>query len=291
MQRFTTSDGRTLSYAVNGEGPLVVMLPGGPGMDPSAYFTGADLIGFRQLIFCPRGTGASDAPGDAEGYRIDGYVSDVEELRRHLGAEQLMVYGNSHGAMTALAYALAHPGRGARMVLINGPARVDAEYVADAAAARQRFSDRAPEGAKRLQAAAEAEEALDAATDEVSRRAAYRAVMDRYVVDPTGVNEAFLDRLASAPMNFEAVGPMFDELLGGLDLLAGASRLSTPALVLAGELDATVPAEHVRRIADALPNGRYVELDGVGHFVEVEAYEKWHELVAGYLAEDPIRPP
>jgi len=103
-----------------------VLLPGGPGLDPVSFFAGVVVPGFRQLVFCPRGTGLSDPPALPEGYRIAGYVSDVEELRNHLGVEQLTLCGSSHGVTIALAYAIAHPERVDRMILAGGPARMDA---------------------------------------------------------------------------------------------------------------------------------------------------------------------
>jgi pimeloyl-ACP methyl ester carboxylesterase len=69
---FTTFDAgnnRTLSYQRRGSGPLVICLPGGPGMDPEAYFAAMDLPAYELLIFAPRGTGASTAPANADGYR------------------------------------------------------------------------------------------------------------------------------------------------------------------------------------------------------------------------------
>jgi len=50
---FDADDGRILSYLRRGSGPLVVCVPGGPGMDPEAYFAAMDLPGYELLIFGP----------------------------------------------------------------------------------------------------------------------------------------------------------------------------------------------------------------------------------------------
>ncbi len=60
-----------LSYVRRGAGSLVVCVPGGPGMDPEAYFAAMDLPGFELLIFAPRGTGASSRPPSLDEYRMD----------------------------------------------------------------------------------------------------------------------------------------------------------------------------------------------------------------------------
>jgi pimeloyl-ACP methyl ester carboxylesterase len=172
MDTFATSDGRILSYRRVGSGVLLVMLPDGPGMDPDAHFDGANLPGWEQLIFCPRGTGASDPPESPAGYRIAGYVADVEELRRHLGEEQLTLDANSHGGMIALAFAGTHPERVARTVLVNCPARMDAEFVADLNLARARFLAQVPDGAARLAAGDQAGERTDSDDNEDDQQTA-----------------------------------------------------------------------------------------------------------------------
>jgi proline iminopeptidase len=283
MDTFATSDGRILSYQRAGSGPLLVMVPGGPGMDPETYFDSANIPGREQLILCPRGTGASDPPFSPEGYHVAGYVADVEELRRHLGEQQLTLYGSSHGGTVALAYAGAHPERVARLVLVNGPARLDDGFTQGVAAARTRFAAQLSDGAARLATADAAGERLNDDKDEDERRRDFRALMRRYVAHLGAAERAYLARLTAAPMNYAAVAPMYEELLGGLDLLVNASKIDLPVLVLGSELDVTVPAEHMRAIAQALPDARFVELEGVGHFVEVEAHERWIELVTLFL--------
>jgi pimeloyl-ACP methyl ester carboxylesterase len=47
-------------------------------------------------------------------------VGDLEAIREHLGAERLMLYGESYGTQYAQAYASAHPGRIAGLI-VDGP--------------------------------------------------------------------------------------------------------------------------------------------------------------------------
>ncbi len=283
MFTFETSDGRILSYLIRGDGPLLVMIPGGPGMDPEAYFDPAVLPGWTQLILCPRGTGASEAPPTPEGYRVAGYITDVDELRRHLGVERLTLYGNSHGATVALAYAGTYPRHISRMVLANGLARMDEDFAADVAAARDRFVAQVPDGVQRLAAADSAGERLPHGGDEDGQRRDLRMLMSRYVASLDQNTGAYLDRLCAAPMHYEAVGPMYEEFITGLDLLAGARDITVPTLVIGGELDVTVPVEHAQKIADALPDAHCARLAGAGHFVEVEVPRRWSTLVQGFL--------
>src|SRR3954454_22708839 len=97
---FRTHDGRKLTYRREGSRPLLVCHPGGPGFS-SRYL--ADLGGLGSTRgLCPLGprrTDDSDTPQDSRTYTTSDYVADVEELREHLGVEQLDLLGHSHGGV------------------------------------------------------------------------------------------------------------------------------------------------------------------------------------------------
>lgn len=285
MHSFQTEDARVLSYEAFGQGRVVVLLPGGPGLDPAAFYAGVDLPGHRLIVFYPRGTGQSDPPRSLEGYRIAGYVADVEELRKHLDVPQLTLYGSSHGASTALAYAIAHPDRVERLVLASGPATMDAAFLRALAPVRERYAASVPDGGQRLKAADEATPAMRDADDPDERRAAMRTVMDTYVAHARPSQAVFLDRLATADMNFTAPGPMGAEMMAGLNLLKDAHLVSAPALVLAGDLDVRVPAQHMEQVAEAIPCARLVHFPNSGHLLHVEQPEEWAGTVVEFLRD------
>jgi pimeloyl-ACP methyl ester carboxylesterase len=109
--------------------------------------------------------------------------------------------------------------------------------------------------------------------------------MARYVARQGPAEAAYLDRLCAAPMNWDSVSVMYAEMLDGLDLLRDASRVTAPALVIAGEYDVVVPPAAMRLIVDSLPTARYVEFPDIGHFPEVEASESFSATLCEFLAE------
>jgi pimeloyl-ACP methyl ester carboxylesterase len=117
---FAPYDGTRLAYRdAAGPGRLLICLPGGPGRDPDYL---GDLGGLGQqprlVLLELRGSGSSAVPADPATYRCDRMVSDVEELRAHLGLGQLDLLGHSAGGDLALLYAARYPERVSKLILI-----------------------------------------------------------------------------------------------------------------------------------------------------------------------------
>ncbi len=71
--------------------------------------------------------------------------------------------------------------------------------------------------------------------------------------------------------------------LVGFDLKAALGRISVPTLVLSGSKDGNAPAPMMRRMADAIPAARYVELDGCGHLANLERPGEFDAALRGFL--------
>lgn len=112
----SATDGTPLRLTRLNAGPPLLLLSGGPGCDPYLEPVVDLLPGFECLLLAARGTGQSG--GGAHG--LDTAISDLEAVREALGLERWAVLGHSWGADLGLAYALARPGRVARLVSFAG---------------------------------------------------------------------------------------------------------------------------------------------------------------------------
>ncbi len=84
--------------------------------------------GRRVVTYDQRGTGGSTATnGD---YSTDAHVADLEQLREHLGAEHLHLFGHSWGGMLAQLYATAHLSSVASLFLCSPTPGVGTDWVA-----------------------------------------------------------------------------------------------------------------------------------------------------------------
>jgi proline iminopeptidase len=110
-------NGARLAYHVHGEGPQVVALPGGPGFSHT-YMRTPLLEEEATVVYVdPIGCGDS-ARLDPSAYGRSRDVADLEELRKHLGVEQLVLLGHSAGGFLAQQYAIEHPAHVERTILI-----------------------------------------------------------------------------------------------------------------------------------------------------------------------------
>ena len=102
----------------NPRGKPVVFLHGGPGgglvTDYRRYFN-PEL--YRVVLFDQRGSGKSTPHASLEENTTWHLVSDIEQLREHLGIDMWQVFGGSWGSTLALAYAETHPDRVRELVL------------------------------------------------------------------------------------------------------------------------------------------------------------------------------
>jgi proline iminopeptidase len=284
--KFTTSDGRKLSYRKIGRGPVLVCHPGGPGFS-SSYFS--DLAGlyekFTLVMLNPRGTGASARPTDAHAYQIEDYVSDLEELRLHLALETMLLLGHSHGGVVAQAYAATHPGRVRRLVLASTLARFGPEQNAAMEAGVEKRSGQP--WYQDAMAALEEEQAGKFANDQELSALFFRE-MPLYFAHFGPVEAGYLDTLRAESINGDTLKLFNQEVFTpsfSFDQRPLLSKITAPTLVITGEDDFICGPLCSAEITAALPGAREVIVGDSGHMVFIEQAQTFHDEVADFLME------
>ncbi|MGE0814693.1 MAG: alpha/beta fold hydrolase [Vicinamibacterales bacterium] len=264
IHALATADGLRLSARRTGAGPVRVVLPNG------AYYVEdlAPLWTSRPAVaYDLRNRGASATVTDPA--RLDrGVLADVDDLehvREHLEVDAMALVAHSYVAEVALHYAITHPARVTRLVLLGPsgygvghgtPPRPDAA----AGAVFQRL------GA--LQATAPAD-------PEARCRAFWEVLAPLYVVDPVHAPRvAAWGRCDSAnerafPAYWTAhVEPSLVRLAPTAGDLA---RAGCPVLVVHGDHDRSTPYAAGRAWAARLPDARLLTVPGAAHAPWLEA--------------------
>ena len=119
---FKASDGEFLFYTKQGKGQIIILLAGGPGMSASSIQPWADTLStkFECILFDQRGTGLSaNVRLDSTTINLERATKDIDELRRHLGSEQISLCGISWGGGLSQAYVSFYPNNVKKMVLVS----------------------------------------------------------------------------------------------------------------------------------------------------------------------------
>jgi proline iminopeptidase len=273
------SDGTKLAYHVIGHGHPVVCLPGGP-MQDSAYL--GDLGGLserlRLIRFDLRGTGQSEVPADIASCRCDRLVDDVEALREHLDLDRIDLLAHSAGANLAELYAIRHPDRVRRMVLVT-PSTMGVGIIPSGDVRREIVRRRAAEPAFPQVSAAFEKIAAGQGTDD-DWAAIVPFTYGRWD-DAARAHDAEMDQRqnAAAAAAYVADGAFTPDATR-----AALAALDVPVLVLAGELDLAGPPSAVAELAELFPDATLVTQPGGGHQLWLDDPTWFTETVAAFLA-------
>jgi pimeloyl-ACP methyl ester carboxylesterase len=276
MPFFTAHDGTRLAYHVSGDGSPVICLPGGP-MQASAYL--GDLGGLsahRQLIMLDlRGTGRSAVPEDTGSYRGDRLVDDVEALREHLALDRMDLLAHSAGTNLATLYAARHPERVSKLVLI-GPSVMAVGITVTADVRRETALLRKDE--PWFPAAFAALEEIMAGTGDAFEAIApfWYGRWDETARAHKAAEDGRKNREAAAAFSS---GGAFDPAA----TRAALTRLTSPVLLLTGEVDLNSPPTAMAELAELFPHAELIVQARAGHFPWLDDADRFVATTAAFL--------
>jgi proline iminopeptidase len=125
----TRPDNVTLYVNEYGAGKPVILLGGGPGLNPGYLVPICqNMTGYRFIIPHQRGSGQSKMDKvDSLNMSTDKYVEDLEALRIQLKLSKLIIAGHSWGGMLGFAYAAKYPDKVDRLILL-GPGGITSTF-------------------------------------------------------------------------------------------------------------------------------------------------------------------
>jgi len=192
---------------------------------------------------------------------MDAYIATIEDgFQEWKIANDAVLVGNGFGGTVALAFALAHPERIAKLI------------VSDAAAA---FPD---EGKTQFEVMAQ--KVADGGLGAIAEIAAKRVFSPAYFAAHT---ELIAERqrvlMGIHPKAFQAACKILQES----DLEPMLHRLKVPTLVVCGEFDQATPPALNKLIAEKVEGARYVELPGCGHCPPLEQPQQFLAAIKDFV--------
>jgi pimeloyl-ACP methyl ester carboxylesterase len=249
--------GKSQTVFRGGDGPPVVFLHGGGGLDPEDPLLAA--LAASHSVYAPI------APGFADLTELD-EIRDVHELALHyddlleaLGLNGVPVIGHSFGGMTAAELAAHVPYRVSKLVLIAPVGLWNDEYeVTDLFAVQPQD----------LPAVLFADTSHPAAVA---------------MAPAPGAGEPDVEALVKIVSGLTTVAK-FIFPIPDRGLARRLHRITAPTLVLWGSADGLVPLRYADDFVAAIPNARKVVVEGAGHMVPLEALDETTQAIEGFLA-------
>jgi pimeloyl-ACP methyl ester carboxylesterase len=279
-REFTSDDGTRLSYRVFGAGIPLICVPGGPGRASEYLEAIADALPRCATVLLEnRGVNTPVGVLDpAPSLRLARQVEDIEALRIQLGLAQIDLLAHSSAGNSALLYAIASPDRISSLVLVAPGTRVAGVGVDDFQAALdlRGHENWYPDARK----------AIDrwASSRTVAESIAYREASAPFFY---GRWDTAAREHAAAEMrqlSVAAAEAFYEDLhVDPLDVREALGRLTTPALVVTGELDPFPTPRTGSALAAVIPNAKCFVQPGAGHFPWLDDPNAFGEAIESFL--------
>ncbi len=256
------------NYHDIGEGTPVVLIHGsGPGVSAWANWRPTiPTLARTHRVIAPDmlGFGYTD-PDPAGTYEVASWQAHLLGFLDALGLDRVSIVGNSFGGGMALKFAIAHPQRVDKLVLM-GSSGLDFPMT----------------------------EGLRAVWGYQPSVANMKALMQVFAYDPALVSDelaAMRHRASVRPGVAEAFAQMFNrpwpqnripDLSNDPDALR---KLPHQTLIVHGREDRVVPLESSIRMLDLLPSAQLHVFGRCGHWTQIEQAEAFNTLVSNFLKD------
>jgi pimeloyl-ACP methyl ester carboxylesterase len=252
--------GAKIHYVEAGSGPVVVLLHGLGGNTTNWAFNIAPLAQkYRVVVLDQIGFGQSDKP--LINYRIATYVDFLDAFLKELKIERASLVGNSMGGWVAAAYALAHPEKVERLVLVDAAGFSFAQGFDTSQLIKLNPSTR--DGMKEL----------------VSRVFYNKLIF---------MSDAFIDASMAGRINAgdgHTIRSITESIIRREDFLDNRlSAIKQPTLVIWGREDGLLPLADGQRFQKEIPGAQLLVFDQCGHVPQVEKASEFNAAVLKFLA-------
>lgn len=255
--------GQKIYYVEAGSaGPTVILLHG-LGGDSTNWAMTIPALASKYHVFVPDqiGFGQSDKP--MINYRVATLVEFLDAFYKKLGIEKASLVGNSLGGWTAAAFAIAHPDKVDKLVLVDA-----------AGYSNKRWNG--PEVTRDLAMA------LNPATVADLKKSLSMIFYNKAMITDQFAETAFAAKLKRG--DGYTINAFIDSVLRGEDYLDGkTSAIKAPTLVVWGREDALTPLAIGEAFAQDIPGAQKVVIEKCGHVPQLEKAAEFNAAVLKFL--------
>ncbi|WP_192980158.1 alpha/beta fold hydrolase [Pseudomonas sp. EggHat1] len=201
-------------------------------------------------------------------YRVEHYTQFLLAMLDHLRVNRVVLVGNSFGGQLAWRFALAHPERSARLVLVD-------------AAGYPRNAESVPIGFRLA--------GIPALAPLMSRllpRSMIESSVRNVYGDPDKVDDGLVERYYQLTLragNRQALRQRFAQAPSG-ELHERIGELELPTLIIWGGRDRLIPVSNAERFAADIEGSQLVLFEALGHVPQEEEPQRTVAVLGSFLA-------
>ncbi|MCO8306213.1 alpha/beta fold hydrolase [Streptomyces sp. RKCA744] len=278
----------------------VIFLHGGPGTPGEGVHTGGRELaadGFDVYSYDQLGAGRSTRLRDVTGYTVARQVADLEAIRRTLGADRIILVGQSWGGSLTAQYLAAHGEHVAKAVFTSPGALWGRQYPGSKAG--QPWNRLSPDQKARLDRLNSAPRIIAASLLlQINPGAAHALVGDGEVdhwmhevalqgKDGTSCEGASPTTAHDNPQGFYSNQMTVRDFEQLPDPRPRLRTLHVPSLIMRGECDFIKPAV-TAEYQHTLAGSELVTVQGAGHSISGEQPGRYTALLRAFLLDEPL---
>ena len=260
VEKWVTLYGVKIYYQEAGQGPAVILLHG-LGGDSTNW---ASTIGplsehFRVIVPDQVGFGKSEKPFIS--YRVGTYVDFLDALYKELKIERASLVGNSLGGWISAAFALAHPDKVDRLILVDAAGFALPKDPAAAAVARS----------------------LNTSTRQGVRDILPLVFYNTQLYASDAAVDMFFTRKMKSGDGY-TVEQVVESVIRGEDVLdSKLSAVKSPTLIVWGREDKLTPLAGGERFKKEIAGSQLAVIDKCGHVPQIEKAAEFNGIILGFL--------
>ena len=264
-------------YCVGNEdsfGVPVLVLHGGPGgsCNPELY----KLLDFGHPIYTydQLGCGMSSDAEDRDGYSLQIYVEELEDVIEGMGLHKFILMGASWGASLAVSYALEHGTENLKGLILVSPYLSGKLWNAD----QEKNIDELPSDTQKiLRAGGTSPEFYSALYDYYKRYLSVTGQCDIPGSSPeNGIPDPYRVMWGTSELKCEGT-------MAGYDVTDKLCRIDTPACLMCGDSD-EVRTETLAYLASLFQDSEQQSVPRAGHRVRADNPEGYRGVLKSFIA-------
>jgi pimeloyl-ACP methyl ester carboxylesterase len=256
--------GQKIHYLEAGSsGPTVILLHG-LGGDATNWALAIPALASKYHVYVPDqiGFGKSDKP--IMNYRVATLVEFLGQFYQKLGIEKATLVGNSLGGWTAAAFAIAHPQKVDKLVLVSAAGYTPKRY-----------------GGEEL--SKEIYSVLNPSTTADMKRLFQAVFYEKAMSSDAVVAQAFTAKLKRG--DGLTINAFIDSVLRGEDFIDDKVKaIKAPTLVIWGREDRLTPPAMAEAFAQDISGAQKVIIEQCGHVAQIEKAQIFNSTLLKFLA-------